>query len=317
MLIKYSMSIILEYNIMYKKYRKITAVIFVLPAIIIFLIAFLYPVIRTGIMSLFYVETISDSIMNWKFVGIDNFIFLFQSKLFLKSLKNVFIIWLVGGLIVFSISLFFASILTAQDMKLKSFFKTIIYLPNIISSVALATMWIYYFYQPDYGFLKSFFTLLGLQNLADIKWASPNYIFISLLIAYSFSNVGYFMVMFCASMESIPIALYDSASIDGANSFDKFFKITLPLTLNAIKSAIVIWSIEAFGMFVWSQIFSPLDPEPGTITPKIYMYFQLFGSNLIVSDRNAGLGASICIILSIIALISFLLVNLFFRDNNK
>ncbi|WP_295297081.1 carbohydrate ABC transporter permease [uncultured Brachyspira sp.] len=302
---------------MYKKYRKITAIIFVFPAIIVFLIAFLYPVFRTGIMSLFYVETISDSIFNWKFVGIDNFVFLFKSNLFLKSLKNVFIIWLIGGLIVFSISLSFASILTFSNMKLKSFFKTLIYLPNIISSVALATMWIYYFYQPDYGFLKSFFTLVGLTQLANIKWASPDYIFMSMLIAYSFSNVGYFMVMFCASMESIPSTLYDSASIDGANSFDKFFKITIPLILNAIKSAIVIWSIEAFGMFVWSQIFSPLDPEPGTITPKIYMYFQLFGSNLIVSERNAGLGASICVILSVIALFSFLLVNLFFRDNNK
>ncbi len=310
------MSIIVEYYIMYKKYRKITAIIFVFPAIIVFLIAFLYPVFRTGIMSLFYVETISDSIFNWKFVGIDNFIFLFKSNLFLKSLKNVFIIWLIGGLIVFSISLSFASILTFSNMKLKSFFKTLIYLPNIISSVALATMWIYYFYQPDYGFLKSFFTLVGLTQLANIKWASPDYIFMSMLIAYSFSNVGYFMVMFCASMESIPSTLYDSASIDGANSFDKFFKITIPLILNAIKSAIVIWSIEAFGMFVWSQIFSPLDPEPGTITPKIYMYFQLFGSNLIVSERNAGLGASICVILSVIALFSFLLVNLFFRDNN-
>ena len=302
---------------MYKKYRKITAIIFVFPAIIVFLIAFLYPVFRTGIMSLFYVETISDSIFNWKFVGIDNFVFLFKSNLFLKSLKNVFIIWLIGGLIVFSISLSFASILTFSNMKLKSFFKTLIYLPNIISSVALATMWIYYFYQPDYGFLKSFFTLVGLTQLANIKWVSPDYIFMSMLIAYSFSNVGYFMVMFCASMESIPSTLYDSASIDGANSFDKFFKITIPLILNAIKSAIVIWSIEAFGMFVWSQIFSPLDPEPGTITPKIYMYFQLFGSNLIVSERNAGLGASICVILSVIALFSFLLVNLFFRDNNK
>ena len=270
------MSIIVEYYIMYKKYRKITAIIFVFPAIIVFLIAFLYPVFRTGIMSLFYVETISDSIFNWKFVGIDNFVFLFKSNLFLKSLKNVFIIWLIGGLIVFSISLSFASILTFSNMKLKSFFKTLIYLPNIISSVALATMWIYYFYQPDYGFLKSFFTLVGLTQLANIKWASPDYIFMSMLIAYSFSNVGYFMVMFCASMESIPSTLYDSASIDGANSFDKFFKITIPLILNAIKSAIVIWSIEAFGMFVWSQIFSPLDPEPGTITPKIYMYFQLF-----------------------------------------
>lgn len=311
------MSIIVEYYIMYKKYRKITAIIFVFPAIIVFLIAFLYPVFRTGIMSLFYVETISDSIFNWKFVGIDNFVFLFKSNLFLKSLKNVFIIWLIGGLIVFSISLSFASILTFSNMKLKSFFKTLIYLPNIISSVALATMWIYYFYQPDYGFLKSFFTLVGLTQLVNIKWASPDYIFMSMLIAYSFSNVGYFMVMFCASMESIPSTLYDSASIDGANSFDKFFKITIPLILNAIKSAIVIWSIESFGMFVWSQIFSPLDPEPGTITPKIYMYFQLFGSNLIVSERNAGLGASICVILSVIALFSFLLVNLFFRDNNK
>ena len=125
------------------------------------------------------------------------------------------------------------------------------------------------------------------------------------------------MVMFSASMESIPASLYDSASIDGANSFDKFFNITFPMILGAVKSAIVIWSVESFGIFVWSQIFSPLFALPGTVTPKVYMYTQLFGSEVTISERNAGLGASVCVILSIIALISFLLVNLLIKDKNK
>lgn len=302
---------------MYKKYSKITAAFFILPALIVFILTFLYPAFRTGIMSFFYVKTISDSFSNWKFIGLENFIYLFNSDLFIRSLINVFLIWLIGGIIVFSIALFFASIITFSNIKFKSFFKTVIYMPNIISSVALATMWIHYFFQPDYGFLKSLFTILGFNSLAQIKWASPDYIFIAVLIAYSFSNIGYYMVMFSASMESIPLSLYDSASIDGANSFDKFFNITLPLILGAVKSAIVIWSIESFGMFVWSQIFSPLFALPGTITPKVYMYTQLFGSEVTISERNAGVGASVCVILSIIALLSFVFVNLFIKDKNK
>lgn len=302
---------------MYKKYSKITAAFFILPALIVFILTFLYPAFRTGIMSLFYVKTISDSFSNWKFIGLENFIYLFNSDLFIRSLINVFLIWLIGGIIVFSIALFFASIITFSNIKFKSFFKTVIYMPNIISYVALATMWIHYFFQPDYGFLKSLFTILGFNSIAQIKWASPDYIFIAVLIAYSFSNIGYYMVMFSASMESIPLSLYDSASIDGANSFDKFFNITLPLILGAVKSAIVIWSIESFGMFVWSQIFSPLFALPGTITPKVYMYTQLFGSEVTISERNAGLGASVCVILSIIALLSFVFVNLFIKDKNK
>ena len=302
---------------MYKKYSKITAAFFILPALIVFILTFLYPAFRTGIMSLFYVKTISDSFSNWKFIGLENFIYLFNSDLFIRSLINVFLIWLIGGIIVFSIALFFASIITFSNIKFKSFFKTVIYMPNIISYVALATMWIHYFFKPDYGFLKSLFTILGFNSIAQIKWASPDYIFIAVLIAYSFSNIGYYMVMFSASMESIPLSLYDSASIDGANSFDKFFNITLPLILGAVKSAIVIWSIESFGMFVWSQIFSPLFALPGTITPKVYMYTQLFGSEVTISERNAGLGASVCVILSIIALLSFVFVNLFIKDKNK
>lgn len=302
---------------MYKKYSKITAVVFVLPALIVFILTFLYPAFRTGIMSLFYVKTISDSFANWKFVGLENFIYLFNSELFVRSLLNVFLIWIIGGIIVFSIALFFASVITFSNIRFKSFFKTVIYMPNIISSVALATMWIHYFFQPDYGFLKSFFTLIGLNSLAQVKWVSPDYIFIAILTAYSFSNIGYYMVMFSASMESIPASLYDSASIDGANSFDKFFNITFPMILGAVKSAIVIWSVESFGIFVWSQIFSPLFALPGTVTPKVYMYTQLFGSEVTISERNAGLGASVCVILSIIALISFLLVNLLIKDKNK
>ena len=207
----------------------------------------------------------------------------------------------------------FAIILTS-GVKLKSFFRSIIYLPNVVSAVAMATMWIHYIYNSKYGLLKSIFSLFRMEKLAAIQWTSPNNIFIALVIAYSFGMVGYFMLIFMAGIERIPSDFYEAATIDGANIFQQFFYITLPLLTDVIRTNIVLWTINAIGFFVWSQLFSPLIPEPGTITPMVYMYQEVFGGNTVVLERNVGNGAAVGVILTLIIVLSFIITNILFKD---
>ena len=113
---------------------------FLAPAVLIFLIVFLYPIVRTVFMSFFKIATVTDPFESWEFVGLANYNKLFDTQVFILAMKNILKIWLIGGLIVMSISLLFGVILTS-GIRGKKFFRAVIYLPNIVSAVALATMW--------------------------------------------------------------------------------------------------------------------------------------------------------------------------------
>ena len=298
---------------MLKKSRLPMIIIFLFPAVFLYGLIFFYPTIKTIVMSFFKMGSISDKMSDWFFNGFGNYNNLLNSQLFMQSLKNIFFIWLIGGIIIFFFAIVFAVILTS-GVKLKSFFRSIIYLPNVVSAVAMATMWIHYIYNSKYGLLKSIFSLFRMDKLAAIQWTSPNNIFMALVIAYSFGMVGYFMLIFMAGIERIPSDFYEAATIDGANVFQQFFYITLPLLTDVIRTNIVLWTINAIGFFVWSQLFSPLIPEPGTITPMVYMYQEVFGGNTVVLERNVGNGAAVGVILTLIIVLSFIITNILFKD---
>lgn len=299
---------------MLKKTRLPMIIMFLAPAVIYYIIIYAFPVLKTVTVSFFYTDSVSSKMSEWSFVGLKNYISLFQSSLFLQSLKNIFLIWIIGGLLVFSFSLIFSVILTS-GIKFKSFFKSVIYLPNIVSAVAMATMWIHYVYNSRYGLLKSFFSFFKLDNLASIQWTSPDNVFKALLIAYSFGMVGYFMLIFTAGIERIPTDYYEAATIDGANIFQQFFRITLPLLSDVIRTNLILWTIYVSGFFVWSQLFSPTIAEPGTITPMVYMYEEIFGSlNNAVTQKNVGNGAAIGVVLTLLITILSTLINFILRD---
>lgn len=298
---------------MLKKSRLPMIIIFLFPAVFLYGLIFFYPTVKTIVMSFFKMSSISAKMLEWSFAGLSNYNNLLNSQLFIQSLKNIFFIWLIGGVIIFFFSILFAVILTS-GVKLKSFFRSIIYLPNVVSAVAMATMWIHYVYNSKYGLLKSIFSLLHLDELAAMQWTSPNNIFMALVIAYSFGMVGYFMLIFMAGIERIPSDFYEAATIDGANIFQQFFYITLPLLTDVIRTNIVLWTINAIGFFVWSQLFSPLIPETGTITPMVYMYQEVFGGNTVVLERNVGNGAAVGVILTLIIVLSFIITNILFKD---
>ena len=150
---------------------------------------------------------------------------IFNSPGWQASMWNMFRIWLVGGIIVLSFSLLFAVILTS-GIRFKKFFRAAIYLPNVISAVALATMWIQYVYNNDYGMLNKILRTFGLEG---VKWLGNDTKFWAMLFAFIFGAVGYYMLIFISGIERIPADLYEAATIDGANKVQQFGKITMPL----------------------------------------------------------------------------------------
>lgn len=296
------------------KKNKTMIIVFLAPAVIMFCAVYLYPVVRTIIMSFYKMDGVVEPIKNWSFVGLGNYAKLFVTEKFKVAMINAGKIWIVGGIVVLSISLLFAVILTS-GVRFKNFFRAIIYLPNVVSAVALATMWIFYVFDQDFGFFKSFFTALHLEKLADINWLSSDMKFWSMLIAFCFGAVGYYMLIFLSGIERIPEDLYEASTLDGANKIQQFFRVTLPLLKGVIKTNITFWSVSIVGFFVWSRMFSPVDTETSTLVPLIYVYDILFG-RVGTTERNVGLGAAIGIIMSICVIIIFIICNRIFKDDD-
>lgn len=297
------------------KKNKGMIIAFLAPAVLMFVLVFLYPIGRTIVMSLFRIEGITDPISKWTFVGADNFVKLMNTGLFRMAMTNLFKIWLVGGLIVLSLALLFAAILTS-GIRFKSFFRAMIYLPNVVSAVALATMWLQYVYNPRFGLLANVFRKLRLEKLAEIQWLDNDHKFMALLLAYCFGMVGYHMLIFASGIERISPDYYEAATLDGANKFGQFRYITMPLLKGVFKTNITMWSVTSVGFFVWSQLFSSVTADTQTITPMVYLYMQIFGAGNSVTERNSGLGAAVGVMLSICVVLVFWACNHLLKDDD-
>jgi len=289
--------------------------VFLTPAVLMFVLVFLYPILRTILMSFFKIEGITDSMTKWQFTGLANYSKLASTSLFRISMWNLFRIWLIGGLVVMSLALLFAVNLTSGICFI-FFFRAMIYLPNVVSAVALATMWLQYVYSPKFGLLKNVFSAMGLKYLSKVQWLDNDHKFMALLVAYCFGMVGYHMLIFASGIERIGEDYYEAATLDGANKVNQFRYITLPLLKGVFKTNITMWSVTSVGFFVWSQLFSTVTADTQTITPMVYMYMMIFGAGNSMTERNAGLGAAIGVLLSICVVAVFLRCNKLIKEDD-
>jgi len=295
--------------------NKSLAIKFLLPAVIMFMVVFFYPICRTIIMSFFNVENITGKVDTWQFAGIDNYIRLAKTELFRISFLNLFKIWFFGGIGVVSVSLLFAVILNS-GIKYKDFFRSVIYLPYTLSAVAVATMWIQYVYNSRFGLLTTFFSTIGWEKMATFAWTSVEHKFGAMLFAYCFGVVGYYMIIFSSGIENIPNEYYEAARIDGCNVFSQFLYITLPLIKGVMKTCLIMWSIASASFLVWSQLFSGSEISSNVATPVFYLVNMIFGGNTVVTDRDAGVGSAVGVIIGIFIATVFALIHRFIKDDD-
>ena len=284
---------------------------FSLPAVLSLLIRFVYPVFRTVLMSFFQVESVTATTADWTFYGLGNYLKIFKSASFLISMRNMLMIWFVGGIITLALAMLMAVVVTS-GIRGKKFFRAAIYLPNIISAVALATMWIQYIFNYDYGMLNEIVQLFGGDK---VKWLGTDLKFWAMTGSFIFGSVGYYMLIYISGIEGIPQDLYEAATIDGAGKVSQFTRITLPLLKGVIKTSITFWSINTTTFFLWTKMFSPIDTESSTIVPVIYLYDMVFGGKGITT-RDAGAGAAVGVVLTLIIIAVYLVTEKLFKGND-
>jgi ABC-type sugar transport system permease subunit len=282
-------------------------VLFLAPALLFYFAIFFYPTLHTLYLSFLDVSSFLGS--DAAFRGLRNYTELFRTPLFQESFINISKIWLLGGLGVFGLAFLFTVLLTS-GIRGKSFFRAVIYLPNIISVVALTTMWTQYIYSPRFGLFKSFFEALGLKSLAAFQWTTPDHLFVSMLLAYVWGGVGWFMLIILAGVERIPFDLYEAARLDGAGLGQTFFQITLPLLRDVIRITVVMWSITVINLFAFPRTFTPVVQQTQTYTPAIYLYDLAFGANVqSTAATDIGKAAAAAVSLLILVIVAAALIN--------
>ena len=196
----------------------------VAPAVILFTVFMILPTFNVFRMSLFQRGAYSPE---ETFVGLNNFALLLKDAQFIRSMQNTILLVVVVTVITFGFAVLFAAILTREKIKGQSFFRVVFYIPNILSIVVISGIFSA-IYKPENGMLNSiigFFT-----NMTDpILWKGEKLVMVSIIIAMVWQAIGYYMVMYMASMSSVPQSLYESAGLDGAGRVTQFFQITIPL----------------------------------------------------------------------------------------
>ena len=277
-----------------KRERNIFIISIVVPIIALYILFYIFPCIRGLYMSLFRWRGIS---MNMHFVGLKNFVDLFQDRDFLKSLYNNLYIFLFTSVLLFIFSIFFAVILSKDILPERNVYRTIFFFPAAVPMVVVGIIAMSV-YAPTNGILNTFLDAIGLGALKQL-WFSNRYLVKPSLITFLVWKVlGFYMVLMIASIQNIPTELYESAVIDGAGTWQQTVKITLPLIWEVVRTALVFFIISSFAAS-FAIIFMTTHGGPDRASEVLvtYMYENAF------SFSKFGYGTAIGVMILVITLI--------------
>ena len=272
------------------------------PAVILFTIFMLIPTIDVFRMSLYkWGGYTADK----TFVGLDNFKTLLQSEKFYQAFQNSVLLIVIVTIVTFAMAIIFAAILTREKLKGQTFFRVVFYIPNILSVVVISAIFSA-IYDPNQGLLNSFLNLFRRQDGVDnpILWlGSQKLVIYSIIIAMVWQAIGYYMVMYMASMANIPDSLYESASLEGAGRIKQFFSITLPLIWTNIRTTLTFFVISTINMsFLMVKAMTNGGPDGASNVFLSYMYQEAYTN----SSYGYGMAIGVAVFLFSFALAAVL-----------
>ncbi|BFL47800.1 carbohydrate ABC transporter permease [Lactonifactor longoviformis] len=260
----------------------------VLPAVILFIIFMIVPTINVFKMSLYKWGGFSN---NKTFVGLNNFKILFEDPKFYRSFQNSVLLIVMVTIITMVFSLVFAAILSREKIKGQNFFRIIFYIPNILSVVVISAIFSA-IYDPSQGLLNSILSIFRGAKADPILWlGNQKLVIYSLVIAMVWQAIGYYMVMYMASMSSVPESLYESANLEGAGRIHQFFNITLPLIWTNIRTTLTFFIISTINLsFLFVKAMTGGKPDGASEVFLSYMYGQAY------TNSSYGYGMAIGVI---------------------
>ncbi len=280
---------------------------YLLPAFLIYTLFTLIPII----------ETVRSSFFEWsnlgrtsEWVGLQNYVSLFQDSTFIKAFTNNLVFIIFYSIIPILLGLFLASLLSRYPIPGFAFFRTILFLPQVISMVVVGVIWRWMF-NPTNGPINLFLGAIGLGHLqqawlGSFQWALPAVGSIGTWVQY-----GFCMVLFLAGMQRIPEEYYEASSLDGANAFHQFFLITVPGLKAEIAVALITTIVAALRVF--DLVYSTTKGGPGEST--LVTGYLIYRSAIL--NNQIGYGAAIATVLTLVILSVSFLIRKILSDRNE
>ncbi|MCL5029523.1 MAG: sugar ABC transporter permease [Bacteroidetes bacterium] len=275
------------------KSKKLVPYLLVSPYILHFMLFIAFPVVFSIVLTFNKWNIISPM----KYIGLTNYIRLFQDKFFLQSLINTIIFLIIHIPLQIVIALLLAEVLN-QKIKFRGFFRAAFFLPVIVSGVVVTILW-QQLYGFDTGLLNRILIAMGIGRigwLVDPAWAMP-----SIAIMATWKNVGLYVILFLVGLQTVPPHYYEAADIEGATHLQKFFKITLPTINPTIFMVVVLSTISGFSLFIEPYIMTGGGPLNSTLSAVLYIYKQGFFYYHMGYSATLGLFFAL-LILSVVAI---------------
>ena len=275
---------------------------FILPAGLFLLIFFFIPFFQTFELSFFNYDS---NLYSPVFCGMDNYYKLLKEPIFYKVMINTLLYLLIAVPFLVTFPLFLA-ILINQKIRGITLYKILLYLPVIVSIVvaAIAFKWLY----AGQGILNYILSLLHISPinwLVDTKWA-----LFSVAIVTIWKGIGYYMMIYLASLMSVPQELYEACDIDGANFITKHMTVTIPHIMPTIALVSTISTISAMKVFAEIYVMTKGGPLNSTKTIVYYIYERAF------ENLDLGYASALAVVLLIIVMV-FSMINIFCFERNK
>lgn len=277
------------------KYRIIIP--FLLPAILIYGVFVLYPYTQAFFLSL--VEW-SGTAKERPFVGLENFQNLLTNERFLSALTNNGKFLVVLPVVTLTLAMTFAGLFTQGKSGIRGagFYRVVFFFPQVMSMVIIGILF-QRVYTPRAGLLNSVLRIGGMENQYT-DWLGRDYIFWSIAFTFVWWAVGFYMVIFMASMQSVPTSLYEAATLDGAGALKQFKDITFPLIWETVRTCLIYICIAALDMYVLIYVITGGSSGPGprsVETVAVFMYVEAF------QKSRWGMAAAIGVVLLILTMI--------------
>lgn len=281
-------------NIISWIHRNKAGYLFVMPAFLLFFVFFIYP----------FTQSIYISLTDWNginptkiFVGMENYIRLANDSLMWKSLGHNLIWVVIGTVSPIVIGLILAALLSSKNTRGRTFFRTVYFMPVMLSPVVVGIIW-GWVYNPIYGMLNKVLEKAGLGSFGRGWLGDPNLALYMVLIAAIWCYFGFCLVVLMAGMQNVDAELYDAANIDGANSLQQFFHVTIPQLRSVLTMIIAYTMIGGLNVFDIVYVMTGGGPANSTELIATYTYKQSFQLN------SVGYGAALSMVMTILSLVA-------------
>ncbi|MGP4040844.1 carbohydrate ABC transporter permease [Gracilibacillus sp. D59] len=265
---------------------------FIAPAFIIYGVYVIYSIFMTFYYSMFNWTGIDA---NMDFLGLENYVRLFQDGVFWTSIQNNFLLVIASLLTQLPVGLIMA-LLLFSPIKGMRLFRSVYFMPFLMSTVAIGILFIF-IYEGNYGLLNAILGAIGLESLQTAWIGKESTAIWAVIATVCWQFAPFYMILFRATIVGIPEELYEAADIDGASGWQRFKNITLPLLMPIIITSAILSVIGSLKYFDLIYVMTGGGPNNSTELMATYMYKQTF------TNFNMGYGSSISFSMFIIAFI--------------